>query len=50
LLTLPSVSLPYLGYVNWEHPLLTLGHDPKIVPKLDDLFYDKDQTPIAVKA
>ncbi|BEI84449.1 hypothetical protein CcaverHIS002_0410530 [Cutaneotrichosporon cavernicola] len=38
-----DMSLPYLGYVNWEHPLLTLGHDRAIVPQLDDLFYDKVQ-------
>lgn len=41
-----EVSLPYLGYVNWGHPLLTLGHDPKTVPQLDDLFYDKDQSDV----
>ncbi|EJT50531.1 phytanoyl-CoA dioxygenase family protein [Trichosporon asahii var. asahii CBS 8904] len=39
-----EVSLPYLGYVNWEHPLLTLGHPRSKVPQLDDLFYDKDQS------
>ncbi|KLT44709.1 hypothetical protein CC85DRAFT_270710 [Cutaneotrichosporon oleaginosum] len=48
-----DMSLPYLGYVNWEHPLLTLGHDRSIVPQLDDLFYDKVQDapqPSAVSA
>lgn len=46
-----DVSLPYLGYVNWQHPLLTLGHDPKTVPQLDDLFYDKVQdAPVAITA
>jgi ectoine hydroxylase-related dioxygenase (phytanoyl-CoA dioxygenase family) len=46
-----DVSLPYLGYVNWGHPLLTLGHDPKDVPQLDELFYDKIQDmPSAITA
>ncbi|WVW84380.1 hypothetical protein I302_106414 [Kwoniella bestiolae CBS 10118] len=38
-----DLAVPYMGYVNWLHPLLTLGYDPKDVPQGDDLFYDRQQ-------
>ncbi|OCF62239.1 hypothetical protein L486_01907 [Kwoniella mangroviensis CBS 10435] len=43
-----DLAIPYMGYVNWLHPLLTLGHDPKGVPQGDDLFYDRQQDSVVV--